>query len=460
MTRHEKNQQAYDAIANDEEIMQKATASRIDIPKVDVSSEAYKSAQEVADHVGTDKIFMVPITHDVKWCGSDYSDGYRITAKIFFYAKDLDGAKDRLKLFEKVKSKWGIHYAMSLSNTGHDVFEFGEPSEVTESEANAQIQKFIVERAKSIHDKEFVSLCDHILHLPTTAMYDEMVKSINWALNALKNMKDHEEAAKRAAWLQTPDGKAWLAKYEADKKVLDDICRKAKEAADKRRAKEQQEEENEDDVLAVLEGKSDKYPQYKDGICPVAVQGGRKFKGKGFAVGVRNRDASDLYWNGQDNEWTEAIIYDPTTGKINYANIKFCKVDTSVSNERCVEAFKKYCEDKVRSTLEWCKSKDPNKSEFELQRWAKNIIKKYHPYIDVDKYIKFDQKDVDNANERRAASTVDWALSLNEGQAKTERIIMKALARKGLNYKDYEAIISMKLELKFGHKPKVMEFGD
>ena len=46
------------------------------------------------------------------------------------------------------------------------------------------------------------------------------------------------------------------------------------------------------------------------------------------------------------------------------------------------------------------------------------------------------------------------------GQAKIEQIIMKALAKKGLNYKDYEEIISMKLELKFGHNPKVMEFGD
>lgn len=75
---------------------------------------------------------------------------------------------------------------------------------------------------------------------------------------------------------------------------------------------------------------SKKYPQYKDGIAPVVVEGGRKFKGKGFAISwedccgadtyvpmfVNGRVAHDYAYYHQDDEWTNAIIYDPVSKKI------------------------------------------------------------------------------------------------------------------------------------------------
>ena len=58
------------------------------------------------------------------------------------------------------------------------------------------------------------------------------------------------------------------------------------------------------------------------------------------------------------------------------------------------------------------------------------------------------------------ASTVDWATSLGKGQTETERIIAKALSKKGIDYRDYEEIIKMKLQLQYGKDPKVLQFGE
>ena len=57
------------------------------------------------------------------------------------------------------------------------------------------------------------------------------------------------------------------------------------------------------------------------------------------------------------------------------------------------------------------------------------------------------------------ASTVDWAISLGKKQAETERIIMRALAKKGLDYKKFKEVISLKLNMAFGKDPKKMSFG-
>ena len=197
--------------------------------------------------------------------------------------------------------------------------------------------------------------------------------------------------------------------------MLDALEEKAKEAAEKKRAKREQQEQNETALYDILTSTSDAYPQYKDHIAPVIVEGGRKFKGKGIAISIQEHFANDYYTTDTDASWFNAVIYDYVNDKIGYAQIKFCKIDTSMSNEECLKIFEQYCKDKVRKTLEWCKSKDSSKSDFELRRWAKNIIKKYHPYIDVDKFITFEQKELDSADANRVASTVDWAIGLGEG---------------------------------------------
>ena len=457
MTTYQKLNKARQELRNDEWQEKNAIASKI-TPINDpmyIANNAYKSAKDVAKVVGTDKVYTAIIDWRIIYNWSDGTETDSGSFQVFLFAQDEADAKSRLKLMFK-----SSEYLVT------DVHE------VTQEAALAQIKKNL-EDPHYPHGGTSVDVCNHILVLPTQKMYDEMKKSIDWANNMLKRLKDQDEASRRAAWLQTPEGKAWLAKYEADKKLVDELQKKYDDQVAKAKAKEEQEEKNADEVLAILKKKPEKYPQYKDGIAPVIVEGGRKFKGKGFAISWEDCDGMDTYVptynsNGsiahnydfyhRGDEWTNAIIYDPATKKIQKANIKYCKVDTSVPNEQCVNAFRKYCEQKVASTIEWCKSKDPSKSQYELQRWAKNIIKKYHPWIDVDKYIKFDQKDVENAEAKRVASTVDWAISLHKGQAETERIIMRALAKKGINYKNFKEVITMKLHLAFGKDPKVISF--
>ena len=453
--RVDKLDQAYRNVEDDERAQKQATSSKIKIPSIDVSKEAYKSAQDVAKVVGTDKIFKATVDWSITYNWSDGTETESGAFQVFLFSQDAEDAKSRLKLFFP-----------SYSYSIRDI------SEISKEQAEAQIQK-------NFEDKYYPGngatkdACDHILTLPTKKMYDEMKTSIDWAINLLKKMKDQDEADRRARWLQTNEGKAWLAKYEADKKILEQLKAKRELAIQKREAKQKQQEENEDDIIDILRKQSKKYPQYKDGIAPVIVEGGRKFKGKGFAISWEDcsgndnwvpcilpsgRIAHDYDYYHRNDEWTNAIIYDPASKKIQKANIKFCRVDTSVSNDQCVEVFKQYCEDKVESTIAWCRSKDPKKSDFEIKNWAKNIIKKYHPWIEIDKYITFDQKDIDNATSNKVASTVDWAISLGKGQAETERIIMRALSKKGIDYKNFQEVISMKLQLKFGRDPKVLTF--
>ena len=49
-------------------------------------------------------------------------------------------------------------------------------------------------------------------------------------------------------------------------------------------------------------------------------------------------------------------------------------------------------------------------------------------------------------------------MSLGYTQAKTERIIERALSKKGIDYKKFEAMITMKLAVKFGKPPKYLSF--
>lgn len=454
MGRYEKIAQARAELRKDELTKQTATSSKIQVPNVNATKQAYASAKEIAKTVGTDKIFKADLNYyqEIHW--SDGTDVDRGQSTICLYAKDIDDANRRLKLLVDC----------SITNA----YSFSDVKEISYDDA----QQIISKNSERKFGLYFKDLDDHILTLPTPAMYDEMKKSIDWAFNMLKKLKDQDEAKKRAAWLQTLDGKAWLEKYEADKALLDKLEKQEQAAQDRLKAKQQQQAQNEDDVIDILRKQPKNYPQYKDGIAPVVVEGGRKFKGKGFAISWEDCSGADTYvpmfvhghvahdyaYYHRDDEWTNAIIYDPTTKKIQKANIKFCKVDPTVTNDQCVEAFKQYCEDKVKSTIDWCRSKDPKKSDFQINSWAKNIIKKYHPWIDIDKYIKFDKEDVENAESAKVASTIDWAISLGKKQTETERIIMKALAKKGLDYSKFKELISLKINVAFGKEPKVMTF--
>ena len=428
--------------------------SKIQIPTKDqIKDNIWKSASDVARNIGTDKVFKSKFEHDVKWCGSDYSDGYTISGNIFFYARDIEDAKEKLQLFKDIHNKFGIHYAMSLSDTGHNYYEFSEPVETTISEALAAINKYIA--SNGTNTTSISDFQDHILALPTKKMYDEMKKSIDWAVNILSKMRDQDMAQKKEAWLNTPEGRQWKAQFDEEKRLLDKLEDKEHQKAIERQNKQNIQDANVKMIEDIERGLSEKYP---DRIAPVEVVGGRKFKGKGFVIAIQPRDNGDLYYGGDCDEWDEAIIYDPISEKIQHSNLKFCRLDDSVTNEQCKEAFQQYCDKTVKKTLDWCKQKDPNKSQYELQRWAKNIIKKYHPQIDVDKYIKFDAKDMQNAEANKVFSTVDWAIGLHKGQSETERIIMKALSKKGIDYKNFKSIIMMKLNLAYGRNPKIMTF--
>ena len=438
MNSYDKIMQAQKELWNDEKVKQQATSSKIKVPSINVNVQAYQSAKEVMQHVGTDKIFKCKLNyyHSQKLLDGWYDYDSEATV-ICLYAKDKNDAISRLNLI----TQQNFDYS----------FEASKIEEIDEQEAQQVI-------SSQIKQSIFNDLQGRILTLPTPAMYEEMKKSINWSINMLKKLRDQDEARKRAAWLETQEGKDWLAKYESDKAVLDKLEQQKKASQDKAAAKRQQQKDNEKDVIDILQKKSSKYPQYTEGIAPVTVEGGRKFKGNGFVISIEEGGRyDDTYWSRNESQ-TNAVIYDPAYGKLQKANIKFCKVDDTVTNEQCKEAFKDYCQKQVRNTIIWCKRKDPRKSDFETKRWARNIIKKYHPQIDVDKYIQLDQQEVANALHDRVDSTVNWALSLGYGQTKTERIIEKALSKKGIDYKKFESLISLKLSIKYGKPPKYLVF--
>ena len=151
--------------------------------------------------------------------GSDYWDDYDDVTDIHFYAYDKADAEDRLSQFNKEGRRRIV-------------------GQETKEEAEKRIADYV---AAYPHCKE----CERkILHLPTSKMVEEMNKSVDWAVNILKKMRDKDEADRRIAWLQTPEGQAWTAKYEADKALVDALQQKENARIAKQHMKEQSEEEN------------------------------------------------------------------------------------------------------------------------------------------------------------------------------------------------------------------------
>lgn len=64
-------------------------------------------------------------------------------------------------------------------------------------------------------------------------------------------------------------------------------------------------------------------------------------------------------------------------------NLRYCRIDASITPEKCKKVFDMWCQEKVNSTLEWCRSKQPSKPESDIQLWAANIVKKHAPKIDI-----------------------------------------------------------------------------
>lgn len=182
MTLHDKIRNAEKDVTADRQAQVDATSSRIKIPSINIVDKAYKSAADVAKVVGTDRVYKAKLNYYYEWKWLDGSwDHDSGKATVFLYAKDKDDAESRIALLLKVK---GPCYSIE-----------GSIEEVPKSTAESEIAN----RSGVYH--EFKELASHILTLPTPAMYDEMEKSINWAVNMLKKLKDQDEANKRAAWL-------------------------------------------------------------------------------------------------------------------------------------------------------------------------------------------------------------------------------------------------------------------
>ena len=170
-SRYDKIMQAQHDLRKAEQAQKLATTSKIKVPSVNVSEEAYKSAAEVAQAVGTDKVFKAKLSYYCSWTWLDgYSDYDSGSATVFLYAQDKEDAKSKIGLLLKVK---GPRYSLD-----------GDISEVSKQDAEAEIA------GRTSVYSEFKELASHILTLPTPAMYDEMEKSINWAVNMLKKLKD------------------------------------------------------------------------------------------------------------------------------------------------------------------------------------------------------------------------------------------------------------------------------
>ena len=420
-------------VRRDEQIRDAKMKSGIRIPTTaEQQHGAYKSAQEIAEKIGADGVWHAVITVHVTIHGSDYWDDYDDVTDIHFYAYDKADAEDRLSQFNKE----GQHRIVGQE---------------TKEEAERCIADYV---AAHPHCKE----CERkILYLPTSKMVEEMNKSVDWAVNILKKMRDKDEADRRIAWLQSPEGQAWTAKYEADKALVDKLQQKEDARIARRRAKEQAEEDNSQDIEDILAGRSTKFPQYNAvKVAPVEVNGGRKFRGKGFVMSTELKSGSFSY--GRDeSEWTDAKIYVPSTGKTEVANVKYCKVDPSVSAQECVDAFEKYSRAEIVSVMNWCQSKRPNASHAELASWAMNVIKKHHPEIpdaQIKNVLGITTQSQQDAAAAKVKSTVNWAIGLGEPQLKTERIIAGALRNKGIDWHSYKDIIVPAIQNEFGN-PKI-----
>lgn len=414
-----------------------------------INKETWKSASEAAKVIGSDKVFRSHCNFECQWSGSDYVDGWSASLDVFLYAFDKADAKERLDVFCNEHNTSG-YSAMDLSHTlNYSTYTFSDPVESSKEEAEAVIAQQGNKKIADSRSTVLETIGDHILYLPTKKIFDEMKKSVDWAMNALKNMKNADEKAKREAWLKTPDGQAWKQLYDQEQVLLKklDSWNQKKAAKDQSKAAlEKQREQNVADIVDCFGGKSTKWPQYNGHFIPVIVSGGKKFQGKGYLTAIEYKEASFSGYGS--SEWDEAMLFCPLESKkFASANLKYCKIDDSVDASKLDQMKEAFYEEKVESTKDWCRRKDPSKDEGEISKWAANIIKKYIPEIDIKKYFG-----INDINAEKAKSTAEWACSLPDVKivSKAEYIIKRALQKKGIDPMKYKDVISPILINRFG----------
>lgn len=148
-------------------------------------------------------------------------------------------------------------------------------------------------------------------------------------------------------------------------------------------------------------------------FTPVKVTGGRKYRGSGFMVSVSS-SVNDYGWRHTGYGWARNVvetetarIWVPELRKFKYANSRFVDDDTSVTEKAREDALQDYCNMVVQDTIDWCRSKKPGAAEDEVLSFARNVLRKHHPEIDIDHTIP-DARDAG----MEIKSTIKWALTL------------------------------------------------
>lgn len=141
---------------------------------------------------------------------------------------------------------------------------------------------------------------------------------------------------------------------------------------------------------------------------PVNVSRGRKFRG--FAYFICSYDASFAVYRGRggyiQNE--KAKLWDPVTEQFVYATADFCD-DVEQDESITLEAKRKFIEKTIKSTVDWCASKNPSAPEAEIKRFARNVLRKHYPGMApaIDEALP-DQRDIAEEIQK----TVSWAITL------------------------------------------------
>ena len=130
-------------------------------------------------------------------------------------------------------------------------------------------------------------------------------------------------------------------------------------------------------------------------FAPIKVSKGRKYRGKGFVVSYCESTRDLGGWRHTGYGWERNIV-DTETAKIwvpelkafRYANAKYVEDDTEVAAEYVRAAFSDYCDYTVESIINWCKAKlGSDANETEVNQFARRVIAKNHPEINIDNYI-------------------------------------------------------------------------
>lgn len=152
-------------------------------------------------------------------------------------------------------------------------------------------------------------------------------------------------------------------------------------------------------------------------------------------------------WAPRTYDVDNAKIWVPELGKFRYANSKYVEDDDSVSSEECAKQFDLYAKRTIASTIEWCKSKQPEASEEQNLMFARRVLLKNHPEMkDLIDISCPDTRSVKDEIEK----TFKWVNSLKKKHTRPKKIDIakKALWKKGMFEKEgFEECFTMMCEL-------------